>query len=210
MKTKLAFLVIAISLLAACAGTGNVSNPGGTRTQDIPVDRRGPVRGVGIEGADIVAMTDEMARDLLSAPFMARLSEPPRVIMDAEYFRNESSQRINRNSITDRLRIELNRAAAGRMFFVSRENAGMVQHERELKRSGVTDSGTRGAASAQAGGDFRLTGRISSNQARDARTGMIQRYNQVIFELVDLEDAIIVWGGSYEFQRASADDVIYR
>lgn len=197
-------------LLVGCASSPGVENPNGTRTQDIPVDQRGPVRGIGIEGADIVAMTDRMARDLISAPFMARLREPPRIIMDSEYFRNESSQRINRNAITDRLRIELNRAAGGRMYFVSREHAGMVENERNLKRDGVTDEGTRGAASAQAGGDLRLTGRISSHNSRDANSGMVQRYNQIVFELIDLEDAIIVWGGSYEFQRASSDDVIYR
>lgn len=201
---------VALVMLGACASTGNIENPSGMRTVDVPIDTRGPVRGVGIEGADIVSMTDRMARDLLSAPFMAGMTQPPRIIMDAEHFRNESSQRINRNAITDRLRIELNRAANGRMLFVSRAHAAMVADERELKREGVTDGGTRGAARAQAGGDFRLTGRISSHDARDPRTGMIQRYNLIIFELIDLEDAIIVWGGSYEFQRASADDVIYR
>lgn len=204
------YLLATMLLLGGCATSPRVENPGGARTQDIPVDQRGPVRGIGIEGADIVAMTDRMARDLISAPFMAGLQEPPRIIMDSQYFRNESTQRINRNAITDRLRIELNRASGGRMYFVSREHAGMVESERNLKRDGVTDQGTRGAATAQAGGDFRLTGRISSHNSRDANSGMVQRYNQIIFELVDLEDAIIVWGGSYEFQRASADDVIYR
>ena len=40
--------------------------------------------------------------------------------------------------------------------------------------------------------------------------GMIQRYNQVTFEMIDLETSEIVWTGMYNFARAGADDVVYR
>jgi hypothetical protein len=64
--------------------------------------------------------------------------------VDGEFFHNESAQAINKNLITDRLRIGLNRAARGRMVFVGRHYAGMVQQERDLKRQGVVDVGTTG------------------------------------------------------------------
>lgn len=203
-------ILASLLLVAGCASAPAGSQPSGMRTVDVPVDSRGPVRGVGIEGADIVSMTDRMMRDLLATPAISGLAQAPRVIIDSEYFQNESSQRINKNAITDRLRVELNRAAQGRLLFVGRSYSGMVEHERALKREGVTDSGTRGSARAQAGADFRLGGRISSVDARDPRTGVIQRYNQIVFEMIDLEDGIITWSGIYEFQRASADDIIYR
>ena len=135
---------------------------------------------------------------------------PPNVIIDGEYLVNESSSRINKNSITDRLRVSLNRVAAGRMVFVGRQYADMVQKERNIKRAGVVDSATLPAARAQRGGDYRMGGRITSLDARDPRSGMIQRYNQIIFEMVDLETAEIVWSGIYEISKIAQDDIIYR
>jgi len=190
--------------------TSPTQNVAGSATVNLDPGTRGPVAGVGIETQDIASMTDQMMRDMLGTPQLAGRAVPPQIIIDAEYFSNESSQRINRNLIADRLRINLNRASQGRMVFVSRQSAGMVQQERDLKRQGVTDTGTVGLTRAQAGGDFRLRGNIASLDSRDPRTGMIQRYNQVTFEMVDLERGTIVWSGIYEFARAAADDIIYR
>jgi hypothetical protein len=179
-------------------------------TKDIDPTVRGPVAGVGVEAQDIISMTDRMMRDMLQNQMLANASKPPQVILDSEFFINESSQRLNKNAITDRLRVGLNNAARGRMVFVGRNFAGMVAQERDLKRSGTVDVGTTGLTQAQAGGDYRLGGRIVSVDSRDARTGMQQRYNQITFEMVDLERGVIVWSGIYEFARAAADDIIYR
>jgi penicillin-binding protein activator len=203
-------LVVAAAAAVAACTTSPVVNASGTPTVELDPGTRGPVAGVGIEGQDIISMTDKMMRDMLKSPVLASRQTPPQIIIDSEYFNNESSQRLNKNAITDRLRIGLNNASQGRMVFVSRASAAMVSQERELKRQGVTDVGTTGLARAQAGGDYRLTGRITSLDSRDPRTGMIQRYNQITFEMVDLERGTIVWGGIYEFARAAADDVVYR
>jgi hypothetical protein len=86
----------------------------------------------------------------------------------------------------------------------------MVAKEREIKRQGVVDRATRPGAAAPKGADFRLGGRITSLDARDPKTGMAQRYNQIIFEMIDLESSEIVWSGIYEFAKAAQDDIIYR
>ena len=200
--------VIAAGLsLAACQ---RVDNSAGSPTTYIDPGSAGPVRGVGIESQDIVGMTDQMMRDMLSQPRLANAQVPPNVIIDAEYFYNESSSRLNKNSITDRLRVGLNRASAGRMQFVGRNYADMVAKERELKRQGVTDKATLPAARAPKGGDYRLGGRITSLDSRDPKSGMMQRYNQIVFEMIDLETSEIVWSGIYEFAKAAQDDIIYR
>jgi len=209
MKRIANLIVLAAALLGGCA-TSNVQNPQGIAPQVIDPAVRGPVGGIGIESQDIISMTDQMMRDMLANPRLARSAASPRVIIDAEYFANEGAQPINRNVITDRLRVSLNRASQGRLTFVGRQYAGMVQHERDLKRQGVTDVGTTGLVKAQAGGDFRLGGRIASVDARNAQSGIVQRYNQITFEMVDLETSEIVWSGMYEFSRAAADNVIYR
>lgn len=192
--------------LAGCAATADKAM--GPAEHDPGV--RGPVSGVGIEGHDIVAMTDQMMRDMLANYTLAGGEVSPRVIVDAEYFVNDSSQAINKNAITDRLRVNLNRAANGRMVFVGRAYADMVSHERDLKRQGVTDVGTTGLTAAQAGADYRLGGRISSLDARRSSDGAIQRFTQIVFEMIDLETGVIAWSGIYDFSRSARDDVIYR
>ena len=209
MSLKLVFAAgVAALSMSACASSG--PNPSGVQTVQFDPGTKGPVQGVGIEGQDIVAMADQMVRDMLANPMIAGRQPAPRVILDAEYFRNESAQRINTNIIVDNLRVNLQRAANGRIRFVSRESFDMVAGERDMKRTGVTDTGTLVAAKAQLGADYRLRGRITSTEQIQARAGVIHRYNQVVFEMVDLENSEIIWTGMYNVARAGADDVIYR
>lgn len=207
-KGFLRFLVpIGSLLLEACT---SVPNSQGLATRSVDSSLPGPVAGVGIESHDIVTMTDKMVRDMLANSTLAGQTTPPRVVVDAQEFKNDSPQAINKNIITDRLRVNLNRASQGRMVFVSQESARIVAKERDLKRQGVTDVGTTGLAKAQAGVDYKLVGRIASTDSRNTRTGMIQRFNQIAFEMIDMESGIIVWDGLYDFERAGADDVVYR
>lgn len=203
-------LMIVASAAMLLSGCQTVENTAGTPTTYVDPGTLGPVKGVGIESQDIIGMTDQIMRDMLTEPRLANAATAPSVIIDAEYFVNESSSRINRNTITDRLRVGLQRAAQGRLQFVGRHYANMVQAERNLKRQGVTDKGSLPTAQAQKGGDYRLGGRITSLDARDTKTGMTQRYTQIIFEMADLESGEIVWSGIYEFSKAATDDVIYR
>ena len=207
---KAAALFLLLPTIAGCQTNPPVQNSAGVSSMDVDSSRKGPVSGVGMEGQDIVAMTDTMMRDMLAEQIFADTGKRPRVIIDSQYFVNESSQAINKNIITQRLMVNLNRAARTRMQFVNRQNSAMVEQERELKRSGTTDVGTTGLAKAQLGADYRLSGKINSLDSRNTKTGMVQRYTQISFEMTDLETAQIVWSGIYEFSRAAADDVIYR
>lgn len=201
--------------LAAIAALGlsacqTVQNTAGTPTTYQDPASLGPVRGVGIESQDIVSMTDQMMRDMLTEPRLANAQLSPNVIIDSEYFKNESSSRLNVNTITDRLRVGLQRASQGRMNFVGRNYASMVNKERELKRAGVVDKATLPGAKAQKGADYRLGGRISSLDSRDPKTGLMSRFNQIVFEMVDQETGEIVWSGIYDFAKTAQDDIIYR
>jgi penicillin-binding protein activator len=198
------------STLAGCQTNPPLQNATGVSSMEVDPSRKGPVSGVGVEGQDIIAMTDGMMRDMLAEQIFQDTGKRPRVIIDSEYFVNESSQAINKNIITQRLMVNLNRAAKTRMQFINRQNTAMVERERQLKRSGTTDVGTTGLTKAQAGADYRLSGKINSLDSRNVKTGLIQRYTQISFEMTDLETGEIVWTGIYEFSRAAADDVVYR
>jgi len=165
---------------------------------------------MGIESQDVVAMTDKMVRDMLSNATLSGRPKAPRVVIDSEYFKNEGSEPINRDLITNRLRVELNRAATGRLTFLTRTSLTAVEGAREEKRQGLTDQGTTGLSRAMMGVDYRLTGTISTLDSRNPKSGMMQRYNQISFEMLDVETGEIVWGGLYEFVRQAADDVVYR
>lgn len=200
----------AVLALTGCA-TPNLDNSPGRRVvyQDVATTSS-RVAGVGVESQDVVSMTDRMVRDILSNPQIAGRATAPRIIIDSEYFANDSSSRINKNMITDRLRNELNRAAQGRLVFVARHYGDMVAREREAKRSGETDRGTIRSTKARAGADFRLGGRITSQDANSATTGTLSRYHQISFELIDLEYETIAWSGMFEFRKEAQDDVLYR
>jgi PBP1b-binding outer membrane lipoprotein LpoB len=201
----------AVMLAAGCTTT-TPPNAAGVATVAVNPGVAGPVQGVGIEGQDVIGMSDQMMRDMLNTPRLVQQQQgkSPRVIIDAAYFANDSTQPINRNLITDRLRVALNRASSGRLQFVGRQYAQAVEAERALKRTGTTDVGTTGMTRASMGADYRLGGRIASLDQRSAKSGLTQRYTQITFEMFDLESGEIVWSGIYEFARAAGDDVVYR
>ncbi len=207
----MAALVALVALVAGCATT-TPPNASGVATIAVNPGVGGPVQGVGIEGQDVIGMSDQMMRDMLNTPrlMQAHQGKAPRVIVDAGQFSNDSSQPINRNLITDRLRVALNRASSGRLQFVGRQYAQAVEAERALKRAGTTDVGTTGMTRAVMGADYRLGGRIASLDQRSGKSGLTQRYTQITFEMFDLESGEIVWSGIYEFARAAGDDVVYR
>lgn len=200
----------AILSLTGCANYAVDNSAGRATVYEDTGTVSNTVSGVGIESQDILSVTDKMVRDMMSSYQLLVRDTPARVIIDSEYFVNESSSVVNKNLMTDRLRISLNRASKGRLVFVGRHYADMVNKERELKRSGIVDAGTIRKTQATAGADFRLGGRIASLDAMDTASQAKSRYTQIIFELVDLEYGTIVWSDIYEFKKSSQDDVVYR
>lgn len=205
-----AFLTLSAVLMASLAASPALARDRRPPTVYAAPDSPGKVRGVGTDSQDIVAMSDQMMRDLLNVPQLMNATTAPRVIIDDAAFRNESSEMIDKALITDRIRVNLNRASAGRMRFVGREYADVVQQERDLKSAGKVDVGTTGRTRAMAGADYRLVGRIGTRDAIDPRSGVRSRYSMYTFELLDLEYGDIVWSNIYEFKKETQDNVIYR
>ena len=204
--------VAAATMMCLAATQPAISAPkSGQPAVELDPNSVGQVSGTGIEMRDIIGMADRVVRDLLQRPDIANAPKPPRIILEGSRIANKSSQRLDMDMLSDQLRSQLLRAAAGRMRFLSRENIQDVMDERELKRQGQTDVGTSGMTRAPAGADYRLVGRITSQDARNNTTGAQQRAMQVIFELIDLETSETVYiSEPYVIVRAQRDDVIYR
>ena len=93
---RTAVLMIMVSGIASCQTNPTIQNSTGVSSMEVDTSRKGPVSGVGVEGQDITAMTDQMMRDMLAEQIFADTGKRPRVIIDSEYFVNESSQAMNK------------------------------------------------------------------------------------------------------------------
>lgn len=198
------YIIILLILPIACTNykTSIDNSPGrSTRTQPINENIYVSKGEVGIGTNNIYEVCDIMVRDMLASPSIAGNSSPKRVIINSEYFTNESSNIINKDIIIDRLRIELMRAARGRIVFIGRQYSDMVEKERQLKRQGNVQPGTMAASPAQMGGDYRLAGKINSYDKINPNTGLRVRLTQMTFNMIDLESGQIVWSNLYDFKK---------
>jgi hypothetical protein len=210
-RLKIALLIICLFVVSGCATyTTRLDNAPGRPTHYEAPGSPGALSGVGIESQDIISVSDRMMRDILATPVFASYATAPRVVIDSAYFYNESSSIVNKNIITDRLRTELSRAAAGRMIFLARHLAEMTENERELEKKGAVTKGTEGSTKDALGWDYRLGGRIASIDATDPKTGAKSRYHQITFELVERGSGVIVWSNTYDFKKSAQEDILYR
>lgn len=205
---RLVFLTVAVGALTTGCATVSRADTASLNYSD--PNEAGAATGVGIESQDISAMVDRMARDILSTPQIANAAKPPYVIVDDAYFENQGTTPINKRMITERLMIDLNRAAAGRMYFVEAQAEAMVVRERERKRDGEVGSGSLSKVQRIAGADYRLTGAIMDQNVVNPRTGVTTRSHTITFKLVDLEAGLTVWSNYYDMKKNASTDVLYR
>jgi len=203
-------IALACATVCGCVSAGG-GGTGFVASQYVdPTTATAGVSGIGFESQDIRDMCDKMVRDLLAQPRFGRATPIPRVIIDDTRFKNESNQMINLALLLDRMRIELMRAADGRILFVSRQNVDLVEKEKQLKASGRVDEGAAESSRAIAGADYQLVGKLVSQTTSSNRSGMRANYYQVSLEMLDLNNGLSVWGNLYDVKKAGADDKLYR
>ncbi len=206
--SRVAAIMLSCGLLAqgvpALAGQKKIVG-----VQDLDPDDKAMNDGIGIASRDISAISDAVVRDLMSYPEVIDRPMPPRIIIQASDLRNMTMQRFQRDMLTDALRSQLNRAARGKLRFISRESSEAVEEERAMKQDGFVDGGTTSPMRARSGADYRMVGKITSIDTRNVGTGTQQRLTQIMFELVDLTTGDIVWTGEpYKFKRATDMDIV--
>lgn len=171
----------------------------------------GEIQDVGFESQDILSMADRMMRDIMANPFWMKgrgsnsQTPSPRLIIDSTCFTNEGTNPLNLNMITDRIGVELNRAAKGRMIFLAREFIQAIEKERTLKRQGVISHGAVTGSDLPLGADYKLCGNITTLDkiSRDR----ISSFTQVAIKIVDLETAAIDWSGIYSFRKVGPNNL---
>ena len=156
--------------------------------------------GLGIESHNIEQITLKMVSNLLESDFYKQSKKPPVIILEGEYFINESSQIINTNLLADKMRVSLLRKTKGKIRFVTRANLKILIKEAE----------TSGKDIDLIEADYRIVARISSISKVSNKTGVKSNYFQFVMELLDLSSGSLVWANIYDFKKIGADDSIYR
>ncbi len=201
----LAMPIAALAFLSGCANQG-VKSPSGFPVTEMRPDERGTVAGTGVESQDLVAITDKMARSILSIPQIAHSANAPRVVIDPVI--NETRFPINKDIFLTRIRTRLNSQATGRVIFLAREKMATLEKERALKQSGAVTASSDPNVVEFKGADFFLTGKL---QGIATRTSQGQSdYILYSFQLIDARTSDIVWEDSAEIKKQGLEDAAYR
>lgn len=200
----LAALVLA-GLISGCASSG-VKNPSGIPVTQMRPDEQGFVAGTGVESQDLVAVTDKMARSILSRPQIANAQGVPRVVL--EPVENATRFPINKDIFLDRIRVELNSQATGKVIFLARSRMPALEQERQMKQSGQVTASSDPNLVEFKGADFFLTGKLSGLSTRTAAG--TSDYILYTFQLIDARTSEIIWEDSAEIKKQGLEDAAYR
>jgi PBP1b-binding outer membrane lipoprotein LpoB len=196
----------AVSLLGdGCASSG-VKNPSGTPVTEMRPDERGFVAGTGVESQDLVAVTDKMARSILSTPQIANAQGVPCVVLDP--VRNETRFPINKDIFLTRIRVELIKHANNKVSFLARDRMEALERERALKQSGQVTANADPNVVEFKGADFFLTGKLEGMSTRSSAG--TSDYILYTFELIDARTSQTVWADSAEIKKQGLEDAAYR
>ncbi len=203
MKKHL-YVLLSIALVG-CASPG-VRNPSGVPVTEMSADERGFVTGTGIESQDLVRVTDQMSRSVLSTPEIQNFGQIPRVVLIP--VQNDTRFAINSEIFLTRIRSQLNRNARGQVRFLAREQLDALVAERDQKRSGAFTSTSDPRVQEFKGADFFLTGKL---QGMTTRTGAgVSDYVLYSFQLIDARTSDILWEDFAEIKKQGLEDAAYR
>jgi PBP1b-binding outer membrane lipoprotein LpoB len=202
----LAPLAAGAIFLGGCASSQGVKNPSGVPVTEMNPDERGFVAGTGIESQDLVAVTDKMARSILAIPQITRAPVVPRIVIDP--VKNETRFPINKDIFTDRIRIQLNSKASGRVSFLARDRMQALERERALKQSGQVTASADPNVVEFRGADFFLTGKLQGLTSRTQQG--TSDYVLYSFQLIDARTSDIIWEDSAEVKKQGLEDAAYR
>lgn len=204
-KIQALALLLGVLLSAGCASTG-VRAPSGVPVTQMRADEQGFVGGTGVESQDLVAVTDKMARSILSIPEISRAAGTPRIVIDP--VNNETRFPINKDLFTTRIRVLLNSKAAGRVRFLARDRMGTLERERDLKIAGQVTSNSDPNVVEFKGADFFLTGTLSGLTTKTSKG--TSDYILYTFQLIEARTSDIVWEDFAEIKKQGLEDAAYR
>jgi hypothetical protein len=122
--------------------------------------------GLGIGPHVISKLAETMTKSMLKVDLIIG----KRVVLNSKQIKNESSNIINKNLISDKLRIELQKACNGKIKFLTTENISEIPLAPH----------------------YQLIGRIASMDMIDGKTGRRRRYTQITLEMYDSREMLAI------------------
>jgi len=151
-------------------------------------------------------VTDKMFRSMLNIPQIANAQGVPRIVLDPVV--NDTRFPINKDIFLDRIRVQLNSKAQGKMIFLARDRMAALERERQLKQNGQVTASSDPNQVEFRGADFFLTGKLEGSTTRtSAGTSDYILYD---FQLIDARTSEIVWEDSAEIKKQGLEDAAYR
>ena len=194
------------ALVAGCASSKGVKNPSGVPVTHMTADEQGFVTGTGIESQDLVTVADKMSRSIVGIPQIANAATPPTIVLDP--VDNQTRFAINKEIFLNKIRIQLNSKARGKVMFLARSQMEMLEKERNRKREGSVTASSDPSVQEFKGADYFLTGTLQGLSTRTkAGTSDYILYD---FHLIDARTSAIVWEDSAEMKKQGLEDAAYR
>jgi uncharacterized protein (TIGR02722 family) len=190
-------LLLAVSLLSACAAT--------TRTLDPEVEKH---YDASYDFSDKKQIVDALTTSLLSSPNVPTETNKPVIVIYG--VDNETSEHINTGGITDDIRLALIRS--GEYRFVNREQRDNLLEEADYQYAGFVPPEQRVIEGRQLGADYILSGTLRSIEKKQPRQWRLNRreliYYSMNLELTNLETGEISWADNVEIARESSRPII--
>lgn len=194
---KLLILFVLMLALSSCASAPvSYSNV-------IPTDNDDNLGGTGIESTDIITVARKMALSILEVPEIMNAQGTPRIVLLP--IKNSTRFIINKDIFTQKIRIELNKNATGKVRFLARDRMEDILEEREAKRKDLVTASKEGDIH---GADYYLTGELAG-LSKAVNTGRSD-YILMSFQLIDTETSDIIWEDAYEIKRVGQAGVAYQ
>lgn len=179
----------ALALLAACAGPP-AAPPPAPSAEASPAPALAPPD---TQPQEIVAVTDRMARGIISLREISAAGTPPRILLKP--VADTTTFPIDGHVFLVRVRTELNSKSDGKVRFVDDGMLRTLQQERQAQ-TGEADSPTA---------DYVLTGRLEggpTDSSTDVSDSVVYS-----FKLANARTLAVVWEDSVEMKRQGLQDV---
>jgi hypothetical protein len=184
-----------------------VQNPNGKHPQSIDPSATSEVSGLGIETKEIIRVSGDMVRAILTTPKVKNAERPINVVL--EPVRIDSPIPFNRTLFLNRMRAELIKLQPpGKLNFLDRDMLKKLEEERKSKQEGEFTASSDPNVQEFKGADFFLTGTFSGLITKTPKGE--KQYHLLTFRLTDARTTDVIWEGSAEFVKEGQNDASYR
>ncbi|GAB3625291.1 penicillin-binding protein activator LpoB [Pandoraea terrae] len=193
-RTALAAMVVSF------AGCANVSGPlvGGSNVQ------YGDARAVEtvsneFGSTDLQTIAESMARSLLQARVITNSRDTPMVTISE--VQNKTSEYIDTRTITDKIRVQLQKSGSVRFPINANEMQGQVDELTRQNQTGLYKKSGAAKIGKMEGAKYRIQGSISSIVKRNANIKDVFYTFQL--SLVNIESGVIEWADEKDIRKTS-------